>query len=544
MRQRQTTEPWSGCGQYEEHLLVLPLMKRATLVLITTFVYLLSSAQTDREFWFVAPNVDDNGGSFNIPIVFRMTAFASPAVVTISMPANPSFTPIVSSIAGNSTLSVDVSAWVGILQNAPADQVLDKGILIQSTADITVYYEVVSSYCSCNPEIFALKGKNALGNEFYVSSQYTYDIDTVRQPSATTSFDIVATRDNTHIAITPARDIVGHGTNQSFTITLNKGQTYCAQGVYRNKENHLEGSHVIADLPIAMTLKDDLVFGDGPCADLIGDQTVPTIVLGNEYIVSKGFLAPRDRVFVLAVQDNTSVYLDGASTASTVLNKGGSWTFNLSNPSTYIQSDKPVYVYHVTGTGCELGSAIIPKLNCTGSTSVSIVRSSSDGFALMLVTQNGNQGNFLVNGNSSVILPSSFAAVPGTSGNYVAATIDLSASVTVGSTLNVSNSTGKFSLGMINGAAIGGSRYGFFSDFKSSNVLSSSTEICLHDSASLNAVGGMLYAWSPSTGLSRTDIADPRASPDITTTYKAIITNADGCVDSAVDCHRRHITKS
>src|SRR5262249_20457816 len=149
------------------------------------------------EFWFVAPNVDPNNANFNIPIVFRLTSFASPASVTISMPADPTFAPLTVTLPAGSTQTVDVSTWVNQLQNAPANAVLNKGILIQSTANITAYYEVVSSYCSCNPEIFALKGKNALGTEFYVSSQYTYNIDTIRQPAATTSFDIVATVDNT-----------------------------------------------------------------------------------------------------------------------------------------------------------------------------------------------------------------------------------------------------------------------------------------------------------------------------------------------------------
>lgn len=490
-------------------------------------------AQTDREFWFAAPDVFSNNANFNVPIVVRLTSFSSSATVTISLPADVGFTPIVVNIPANSTQTVDLSPWVNMLQNAPPDAVLNKGLLIRSDNDITAYYEVVSSYCNCNPEIFALKGRNALGNEFYISSQNSYDIDTIRHPPATTSFDIVATLDNTTVTITPSQPIVGHAAGIPFSIVLNKGQTYSATGVWRDKGHHLDGSYVVSDKPIAVTLKDDLVFGDGACADLIGDQTVPVSVIGNEYIVAKGFLTPRDRVFVMAVEDNTSIFLDGSSTASVLLNKGRTWEFDLSNSSTYIRSDKRFYVYHVTGLGCELGSAIIPKLNCTGSTSVNIVRSSNNTFGVMLITQAGNQGNFTVNGSPGIINAASFSAVPGTGGTYVAATIDLSGYLPAGSVLQFLNSTGKFSLGLIDGDVSAGSRYGFFSDFKSSTVTSGQVSICPHGTAQLHAVGGVSYDWSPTAGLDDPHIADPKASPLSNTRYTVTITNADGCVDSA-----------
>src|ERR1700761_5577724 len=249
-------------------------------LLLMSVLVLRVFAQTDQQFWFVAPNVDDNNANFNIPIVLRMTA-VSAAAVTISVPANPAFTPININIPAGATQTVDLSVWVNLLQSAPANTIQNKGILITSSSPVTAYYEVVSSYCNCNPEVFSLKGKNALGNEFYVSSQYTYNIDTIRQPAATTSFDIVATEDNTSVTITPTKDIIGHSANVPFTIVLNRGQTYSATGVYRDLNSHLQGSYITSTRPVAVTLKDDLVFGDGSCADLIGDQTIPTSVLGN-----------------------------------------------------------------------------------------------------------------------------------------------------------------------------------------------------------------------------------------------------------------------
>jgi len=485
------------------------------------------SAQIDKEFWFVAPYIDGEGRDFDRPIVFDITAFATPATVTISMPADPAFTPITKSIGANSTLSIDLTPWIDQIENSPANKELNRGLLIKSSADITAYYKVVSSY---DPEVFSLKGKNALGTEFFISSQYSYDESIYY--SCTNSFDIVATQDNTHVTITPTKTIVGHPANVPFTVTLNAGQTYSAVAVSGTVAGHLQGSYISSDNLIAVTLKDDLVQVSS-CADLIGDQTVPTSVLGTDYIVTRGFLQSYDSIYILAVADGTSVYQDGNVNPVATLAKGQSFTINLTNSSTFIHANQNIYVYQLTGNGCEAGSAIIPKLNCTGSQSVNIVRSSSDMFAVMITTKNGNQSSFTVNGNNTLITGANFSAVPGSGGAYVSARIDLSNAVAVGTAINFSNPAGKFSLGFINGGTNDGTVYGFFSDFKSSNVQSTQIDVCQGGSVQLSAFGGATYKWTPAAGLSNPNIANPVASPGVTTDYKVVITGTDGCVDEA-----------
>ena len=58
-------------------------------------------------------------------------------------------------------------------------------------------------------------------------------------------------------------------------------------------------------------------------------------------------------------------------------------------------------------------------------------------------------------------------------------------------------------------------------------------QICSGGSVTLNASGGVSYQWSPSNGLSNTNISNPVASPTITTTYYVTSTNLFGC--TAVD---------
>ena len=57
--------------------------------------------------------------------------------------------------------------------------------------------------------------------------------------------------------------------------------------------------------------------------------------------------------------------------------------------------------------------------------------------------------------------------------------------------------------------------------------------VCKGKSAQLNAAGGSGYLWTPSTGLSNPNIANPVAAPDATTKYVVTVTNTSGCSDTA-----------
>jgi len=56
--------------------------------------------------------------------------------------------------------------------------------------------------------------------------------------------------------------------------------------------------------------------------------------------------------------------------------------------------------------------------------------------------------------------------------------------------------------------------------------------VCPGDSIEIVASGGIIYSWSPSTGLSDTAIANPMSSPPDTMIYSVTITDANGCVNS------------
>jgi len=493
-------------------------------------------AQTDVSFWFAAPEVSVSVNSFDIPIVLRISTSNLPSTVTVSQPANISFIPIVVAIPANSTASVDLSASLNTIETKPPNTVLNYGIHIVATQQVTVYYEVVSSYCGCNPEIYALKGQNALGTYFLIPSQTYYNNSPSYSPVPYSSFNIIATDDGTDVTISPSNDIVGHTAGVPFVITLDSGQVYSATASSQAGALHLQGSVVNSTKPIAITYSDDLLMGPGGCADLAGDQIVPVNITGMQYIVARGGLNI-ERVAILGTQANTDIYLDGNPIPVANIGLGQTYEFTLANPSGYITSSNPVYCLHVSGNGCEIGAALLPQIECTGSNQVGFTRSSTVPFYLNLVVRTTSTGFFELNGNTTYITSPMFSLVPGTGGQWSFAHLPFNTTqvpVNAASIIKLTNGD-VFQMGILNGDIGGGCSYGYFSDFNSlnPNAVVSDQAICIGDSVNLNASGGTIYSWSPTINLSNPTIANPVASPTITTTYTVTVTNAWGC--SATD---------
>ncbi|MDP5172554.1 MAG: gliding motility-associated C-terminal domain-containing protein, partial [Bacteroidia bacterium] len=55
---------------------------------------------------------------------------------------------------------------------------------------------------------------------------------------------------------------------------------------------------------------------------------------------------------------------------------------------------------------------------------------------------------------------------------------------------------------------------------------------CPGTTVPLQATGGVLYSWSPATGLSNPNISNPIANPAATTNYTVTVTDANGCVNT------------
>ncbi|WP_169312096.1 PKD domain-containing protein [Fluviicola taffensis] len=440
------------------------------LVLIFTIGSFESKGQIDSVFWFAAPWVTPSH-SGNTPIVLRISTFNAPTTVRVYQPAGTYDSTFV--VPANSLNSHFLTSIVNTLESKPADNVLNYGIKIEADTLVTIVYEVVTT--GNNPETYSLKGQNAVGTEFVCPFQTTWANGSYAPIQPKSMICIVATEDNTTVWITPKATVVGHPAGVTYSIVLNRGQVYTVENTSQATNtpgNNLGGTIVVADKPIAVTVSDDSVTNSGGgCRDLMGDQIVPVDVVGTNYIVNRGnmFANSQEGIFIVATQNFTSVTVTTTlGTFSQLLNQGDTWKYVLTATEglAYVDADKNVYVLQASGFGCEVGEALLPPINCAGSSQVSFTRTNAQTFILNILCPTSAINNFLLNGSNTLVPGSAFLPVPGTAGFWSGAQIDFPVgSIPVGTSNLLTNSSDFFGMGVINGGAGTGCYYHYMSAF-------------------------------------------------------------------------------
>ena len=297
-----------------------------------------ANAQIDTTFWFAAPWVTPDHW-WRDPIAFHFSTFNNPTTIRIQQPASAYDTTFI--VGPNTLFTKYVDFMIDSVESKPADQVLRTGFKITSDNPITIVYDIITRATQhFNPETYSLKGQNGMGTEFVLPYQtlwnnrtLTNDLNndgTVTQPYQ--QFSVVATEDSTWVYITPRCDVVGgHPANVTYSVLLPKaGNVYTGQNITQNTStlgNNMAGTIVVANKPVSVSVSDDSVnpSGGGTCFDIMGDQIVPTDVIGNEYIINRGFLNPgsNESIFVVATENFTTVSIDnGLTTTTTTLNQG------------------------------------------------------------------------------------------------------------------------------------------------------------------------------------------------------------------------------
>lgn len=521
-------------------------MRKIVLVLGLLFIQLGTAvAQIDTAFWFAAPWITP-GHNGNYPIVFRFATFGNPTAIRIRQTAGTYDTTI--NVGANSLFTKDLSFMVNLVENQPANTVLPYGFYITSDFPITVVYEVVS-LSNLNPETYSLKGQNGLGTEFITPFQTLWNNGTTFTPTPYTMFNIVASQNNTTVWITPRCNVVGHQANVTYSITLNQGETYTCQDASAfpsTPGNNLSGSIVASDKPISVTVSDDSAWeiNAGGCRDLMGDQIVPTDVIGTEYIVNKGqmfdgtvgpnFYDSQEGIFVVASKNFTTVTINDGSITTFTLNQGDTRYYNIRQPLTHVLADKNVYVIQASGFGCELGEAILPPINCSGSNQVSFTRTNNQTFILNILCKAGTEGAFVLDGSTTLVPATSFTFVPGTGNQWMGAQIAFTTGqIASGVAHLLTNSMDNFSLGVINGGATTGCLFHYMSSFIRRVYTNAGFDMLLcSDNININLSGSV--SGGASTGVWTT--------PDGTGTFTNPTSLSTGYVLSAADSSKNTIT--
>ncbi len=461
------------------------------------------SAQVDTEFWFAPPDITSGHGER--PIILRISSQSEAATVRVSQPARGNLELATFTIAANTTRNIDLSDQIYNLETSLTNTVMTTGLRIISSAPITAYYEEASFF---NAEIFVLKGKNALGSKFIIPAQNYFYNNGNYSPTPYFSFDIVATKDNTVVKVHPTKPLFGHPTNSVITIRLNAGETYSLRKVSLSAPDNPIGTLIESSKPIAVTIKDDSVI-NGVCHDLLGDQLVPVEVAGMEYIVLKGFLNRPEFLFITATENDSKIFIEGSNVPAATLNTGEIYRYEILEKATYVVSNKKIYVIHVTGFGCEMGMAILPQINCTGSKQIGFTRSTSEFFGMNVLVRKEGISDFTLNGLSGMIPPGGFTPVPGTNDRWYAVQLSFNTEqVAVGQSSLIANAHHSFQAGIINGNATTSSRYGYFSSF-STLFIGDDFDFCEGATATIDAGPGKeSYLWSTGATTQAIDVSE------------------------------------
>jgi gliding motility-associated-like protein len=491
-------------------------LKRLAIIIVCLICCSISSvAQTDTLFWFAAPDL--SSGHEETPNVFKICTYNRPATVSITMPANTAFQPIIFQLGANSTRVVDITDRLSLIENRNTNTVDNKGIKITATNSITCYYE---AGIRNNPEIFVLKGRSAFGKKFLIPAQTRFQIVPSSsggyRPEPKKGFIITAFENGTIVTIKPKNSIIGNTGGIPFIIRLNAGETYTINAIDGSTFNHLSGCEVSAEKNICITTYEDSVTSS-PCSDLIGDQIIPESNAGLEYILVRGEYVsaaspnavPQDFYFIVPTTDNTDIFVNGALAGTR--NRGETLDGTTILPTTYITANKPILVMQVTGFGCEFTGTTLPNISCTGSQNISFIRSTAEPFNLNILCKSTEVNSFLLNGVPNIITGSMFADVPGTNGVWKAARLSSQAAVTSflnqliveGNATNISNTNGIFHIGFLNGDTRTGGRLGYFSNYTVGNTEPQvASAQCAGNNIQLqsNRIANATYSWTGPNG--------------------------------------------
>ena len=369
-------------------------MKRFLSAFILLFFFTQFSAQFDKEHWF-APMFDDQGNT-------------SPQTQFLHLSTNAASKKFTVYVYNNNTLIYQAD----IEKGSPATIGIDRQYMITKDETALGKATTMGLYVKADfpffanfrfgvenhAEILTSKGSAALGQNFY----------TVVSPNSFSDKDlnfmtsVIATQDNTVVKIDGfKKPLVFNNvpTQTSYTVTLNRGQSYILQGRSEENKTNLDsftGAHITSDKPISVTngnfngQQSKVSVNEG--SDILMDQSVPTDKLGDEFIIVKGYGKignEMEGAIVVATEPNTEIYINNeTSPIATLANPGDHFKIDetkyklqgTDHYNLYIKAKdkKKIYVYQLmagvendTKNGAETIKAIstggmnfIPPISC------------------------------------------------------------------------------------------------------------------------------------------------------------------------------------
>ncbi|HBZ34277.1 MAG TPA: hypothetical protein DEO38_04160 [Bacteroidales bacterium] len=234
--------------------------------------------------------------------------------------------------------------------NNNSESVNNKALYITSTDTISLF---ASNYQQSVFDNAAILPEPALRDDYIVQ---TYP-NSEGKKSYAPEFLIVATENGTIVDITPTfKTKGGKNANQSFNVTLNRGQSYQVQTPGSAVGEDLSGSIIKArnGKKIAVfngNRSEAIPYGEGTDGDHIFEQAMPVAYWGTEFVLTRTMDQLAAIFRITAKNNNTDLTLNGRYL--TTLSAGETYQYQMTNPEevAYLETSCPAAVYMYLTSG-------------------------------------------------------------------------------------------------------------------------------------------------------------------------------------------------
>ena len=254
-------------------------------------------------------------------------------------------------VSANDVTTVDIPEAQGYHGETEYETVTQKAIKVVSTDTISVYCTNIAHVSFDASFVLPIE---SLGDEYIIQS---YDqsvagsLNDYVTDNETSAFVIVATEDNTTVDITPkCQTLAGHAAGETYSITLNAGETYHVRSTRYGSQRDLSGTHIVASdcKKIAVFNGNTLTcipinMGNG--YDHIVEQAMPLRSWGKNFVVTNSLNRNRDFIKITSSANNNVITMNG--NPLTTLQAYESYIFSMleSEHSCFISASQPCAVY-------------------------------------------------------------------------------------------------------------------------------------------------------------------------------------------------------
>ncbi len=337
------------------------------------------------------------------------------------------------------------------------------------------------------------KGTQALGTIFRTG--HVFNNAQLPQVKGHT-ISVMATEDNTQITFSDIKSGVVFLntpttgtplTSSPITVTLDKWESYVIgteldDPLATNNRNNVNGTLIVSNKEIVVNSGSWLGGGHGGGRDIGIDQIVPYQLLGNEYIFVRGNGTQHtERPLVVAIANNTEIYLNNETSPYVTLNTGDYFFIPESKytavQNMYIHSNNDFYMYQtLSGSNtAAVGMIFIPPLSCIGGESVTIPEVEQLGSSTISITSVIGSAVYINGSSTPLANPDTVSGNPDWETYRVQS---LTGNVTV-------SSSSKINVALLTTAGARGAA-GYFSGFRPSIDMTSNTSNAISFTQPLN----------------------------------------------------------